>query len=69
MQEIIRLGERLRWKLSDLVLWGEAKAKIRISSILERKARGKLVLVTAMSPSPAGEGKTTVAIGLTDGLN
>jgi formate--tetrahydrofolate ligase len=48
--------------------YGHHKAKINID-LLPDTAHGKLILVTAITPTPAGEGKTTVSIGLTDGLN
>jgi len=51
-------------------MYGKYKAKIPLSFIDEKKAaRSNLVLVSAISPTPAGEGKTTVSIGLTEGLN
>lgn len=51
--------------------YGRTKAKIAFDYVMSHRApsRGKLVLVTAMSPTPAGEGKTTTTIGLTDALN
>jgi formate--tetrahydrofolate ligase len=50
--------------------YGKFKAKLPLHLILpEKKRKGKLVLVTAITPTPAGEGKTTVSVGLTDGLN
>lgn len=50
--------------------YGRLKAKLPISLIDEEKAKkSKLVLVTAITPTPAGEGKTTVSIGLADGLS
>lgn len=49
----------------DLVLYGDDKAKI---PILDSKKKGELILVTAISPTPFGEGKTTVSIGLADAL-
>ncbi len=54
-----------------LYRYGSHKAKIDISYLKENqnKADGKLILVTAINPTPAGEGKTTVSIGLADGLN
>ena len=55
----------------ELVPYGRSKAKVDLS-LLERlrdQPRGKLVLVTAISPTPAGEGKTTTTVGLGDGLN
>lgn len=52
----------------DIVPWGLQQAKIRLEACQDRPARGQLVLVSAMSPCPSGEGKTTVAIGLVDAL-
>jgi len=54
-----------------IVPYGTTKAKISFDFIesLKSKPDGKLVLVTAISPTPAGEGKTTTTVGLTDGLN
>ena len=51
--------------------YGSHKAKVDIKYLKENqnKADGKLILVTAINPTPAGEGKTTVSIGLADGLN
>ena len=50
--------------------YGRLKAKLPLSLIDEEKIRkAKLVLVTAITPTPAGEGKTTVSIGLADGLS
>ena len=51
----------------DLIVYGEDKAKIDFSKI-KKEPKGKLILVTAISPTPYGEGKTTVSIGLNDGL-
>src|SRR3954470_23193201 len=51
----------------DLDLYGKYKAKIPIE-IAERPVKGRLVLVTAMNPTPAGEGKSTVTVGLTQAL-
>ena len=54
----------------DLVYYGKYKAKLPHKLInLEKAAKGRLVLVSAISPTPAGEGKTTVSIGLSLGLN
>jgi len=54
-----------------IVPYGKTKAKLTADYIqsLQSKPDGKLVLVTAISPTPAGEGKTTTTVGLTDGLN
>ncbi|MDD1524115.1 formate--tetrahydrofolate ligase [Riemerella anatipestifer] len=54
----------------NLELYGKYKAKLPLSLIDENKIeKSKLILVTAITPTPAGEGKTTVSIGLTEGLN
>src|SRR5947208_6159607 len=53
--------------LDDLDLYGKYKAKIPIE-IAERPIRGRLVVVTAVNPTPAGEGKSTVTVGLTQAL-
>jgi len=54
----------------ELEYYGKDKAKIPLSNISEEKVENSnLILVTAITPTPAGEGKTTVSIGLTDGLN
>ena len=54
-----------------LFQYGPYKAKIDLDYIqgLNRRPRGKLILVTALTPTPAGEGKTTTTVGLGDGLN
>jgi formate--tetrahydrofolate ligase len=58
-------------KEEDLELYGKTKAKISLDLYrrLENAPTGKLILVTAIHPTPAGEGKTTTSIGLTDALN
>ncbi len=53
---------------ADIERYGNNKAKIRQLPNTQRKGKGKLILVTAINPTPAGEGKTTVTIGLADGL-
>jgi formate--tetrahydrofolate ligase len=55
----------------DLALFGHHKAKLPLSLLASLRGRpeGRLILVTAISPTPAGEGKTTTTIGLADGLN
>ena len=53
---------------NNIELYGEDKAKIRFNEIDVNK-NGKLILVTSINPTPYGEGKTTVSIGLNDGLN
>lgn len=64
------IAAKLGIKAKDLVKYGDYKAKLFPDRIrIEGKERGKLILVTAMSPTPAGEGKTTTSIGLADALN
>jgi len=52
----------------DLIPYGHTKAKVRLSAIADKPRRGKLVLVTGINPTAAGEGKSTVTIGLTQAL-
>ena len=49
--------------------YGRTKAKVDIHSLADRPSKGKLVLVTAINPTPAGEGKTTTSVGLADAMN
>ena len=65
------IGEKLGIPEESLQPYGHTKAKISYDFIksLESRPYGKLVLVTAISPTPAGEGKTTTSVGLGDGLN
>ncbi|MEJ5996729.1 formate--tetrahydrofolate ligase [Corynebacterium sp. H130] len=53
---------------AHVVGYGRGKAKIDVASLPQKPRRGKLILVTAMSPTPAGEGKSTVLIGLSDAV-
>ncbi len=70
MQHIREIANKIGLKEDDLELYGKYKAKLPLSLINEEKIKGNnLVLVTAITPTPAGEGKTTVSIGLTEGLN
>ena len=64
-------SEKLSIDESNLIPFGHYKAKLSSEYInkLESKDDGKLILVTAMTPTTAGEGKTTTSVGLTDGLN
>ena len=52
-----------------LIPYGRTKAKIDCTALPSREQQGKLILVTAISPTPAGEGKTTTSVGLADALN
>jgi len=71
LQPIQEIGAKLDIGADALVPYGYDKAKIRLSDIDNgsRTKEGKLILVTAMTPTPAGEGKTTTTVGLGDGLN
>jgi len=72
MTPILGLAEaRLGLPAEALIPYGHFKAKLTLDSIgeLSTRPRGKLVLVTAITPTPAGEGKTTTSVGLNDGLN
>lgn len=64
-QNILDIGKKLGLKSSDLICYGTNKAKINCKP---KQQKGKLILVTAMNPTTAGEGKTTVSIGLADGF-
>ena len=67
---IVEIAKTLGIKEADLELYGKYKAKLPLSLTDEKKiANARLVLVTAMTPTPAGEGKTTTSIGLCEGLN
>ena len=70
-RNIIDVAKRLGISEDDLELYGKYKAKIspRVLKSLQGKPDGKLILVTAITPTPAGEGKTTTSVGLVDGLN
>ncbi|CUH70817.1 Formate--tetrahydrofolate ligase [Thalassovita autumnalis] len=68
---IQEIGDKLGIPASDLLPYGHDKAKVGqdfINSVQDRED-GKLILVTAINPTPAGEGKTTTTVGLGDGLN
>lgn len=71
MQPIETIAKSLHIKEEDLTLYGRYKAKVDMNSLkdLKDKKDGKLILVTAITPTPAGEGKTTTSVGLVDSLN
>lgn len=70
IRHIREIAEKLGIPRDDLEYYGKYKAKIPLSYIDEEKAKqSNLILVTAINPTPAGEGKTTVSVGLCDGLN
>lgn len=71
MKPISEIAKKVGLQEDDLELYGKYKAKISLSAInrLENNPDGKLILVTAINPTPAGEGKTTTMIGLSQALN
>jgi len=70
IRHIMEIAEILGISKHDLELYGKYKAKIPLDYIDEKKAsKAKLILVTAITPTPAGEGKTTTSIGLAQALN
>ncbi|MEG0661836.1 MAG: formate--tetrahydrofolate ligase, partial [Anaerovoracaceae bacterium] len=70
MEKISEIAKRAGIKEDYVELYGNYKAKVDYNLLEERKDRpdGKLILVTAITPTPAGEGKTTTTVGLADGL-
>jgi formate--tetrahydrofolate ligase len=71
LNSIIDVAKRIGINHESVFNYGHHKAKISLDFIdsLKSKPEGKLILVTAMTPTPAGEGKTTTTVGLGDGLN
>ena len=71
LDSIIDVAKRIGINQESVFNYGHHKAKISLDFInsLKSKPEGKLILVTAMTPTPAGEGKTTTTVGLGDGLN
>lgn len=70
LKHIKEIAQKINVKEDDLEMYGKYKAKLPLSLIDDEKiAQNNLILVTALTPTPAGEGKTTTSIGLTEGLN
>lgn len=71
MDPIVEIAEKLGITRENLELYGDYKAKVNYNLLekLKDKKDGKLILVTAITPTPAGEGKTTTSVGLGDALN
>ncbi|MED9891889.1 formate--tetrahydrofolate ligase, partial [Ruminococcus champanellensis] len=67
---IRNIAEKIEIQEDDLEYYGKYKAKLSeaLFKKLERKPNGKLILVTAVNPTPAGEGKTTVSVGLAQAM-
>lgn len=69
MTPIGEIAEKIDLNASDLIPYGDDKAKVNINDISQLTSKsGKLILVTAINPTSSGEGKTTMSIGLADGL-
>ncbi len=71
LEKIAKVAERFGITEEDLIPYGKYKAKVdnQLIKKLENEKNGKLILVTSINPTPLGEGKTTISIGLSDGLN
>lgn len=68
LENILNIAKKLDITEDDIELYGKYKAKISNYEKYQKNLQGKLVLVTAMSPTPLGEGKTTISIAIADGL-
>ena len=68
MRPIQEVAEDLEINPRELILLGKYKAKIPLSQINKTRDKGKLIIVTGITPTPAGEGKTTMTVGLAQGL-
>ena len=71
MQDIRKIAEKLEISEDELELYGKYKAKVTLDAwdMVKDRPNGKLVLVTAINPTPAGEGKTTTSVGLADAFH
>ena len=69
MQPITEIAAKLGLQGEDIIPYGHYKAKLNHLLAKTDKPEGKLILVTAISPTPAGEGKTTTSVGLADAMN
>ena len=69
MQPITEIAAKVGLTADDIIPYGKYKAKIDHKLIHSDRPDGKLILVTAISPTPAGEGKTTTSVGLADAMN
>lgn len=69
MLPITDVAQSLGIEEAAMEIYGRYKAKLNTSSIKDLPRKAKLILVTAISPTPAGEGKTTTSVGLADALN
>ncbi len=69
LKPILEIAKKAGLSEDEIEYYGKYKAKIDLSVMKRKGTEGKLVLVTAITPTPAGEGKTTTTIGLADGLS
>lgn len=69
IEKIINIAKKINLSVDDLELYGNYKAKIHLDKLESTKKDAKLILVTAINPTPAGEGKSTTTIGLADAMN
>ena len=68
MRPISEIAEKLGLDPGTLIPYGHHKAKIPLDAVNGGNGQGKLIVVTGITPTPAGEGKTTIAVGLAQGL-
>lgn len=68
MEPIVNIAQKLNLSEDDIELYGKYKCKISLDVLKRAEKTGKLILVTAINPTPAGEGKSTVTVGLGDAL-
>lgn len=69
MEPIVKVAKRAGLSEDEIEQYGNYKAKIKLPLAARPQAKGKLILVTAINPTPAGEGKSTVTVGLGDALH
>src|SRR4030042_4880120 len=71
LQDIYDIAEKIGIKKDEVIGWGGFKAKISLNIFdrIKNNKNGKLILVTTMNPTPSGEGKTTLTIGLAQALS
>ena len=72
LENIMAISEKAGIAEDEIEQYGKYKAKINYKKLLKRlenRKNGKLILVTSINPTPLGEGKTTMSIGIADGLN
>ena len=68
LRPITDIAENLGLRSEDIEQYGPYKAKIRLDAVADKPMQGKLILVSGITPTPAGEGKTTVTVGLGQAL-